>query len=107
MATLSAQQITPAGTAVTYAAATGGGDRMPVGPTTFLHVKNGGGSSITATINSITPCSQGFDHDLAVAVAAGADKMIGPIGERFRDTDNLAGITYTGVTTVTVAVITE
>jgi hypothetical protein len=107
MAVLSAQQITPTGTAVTYAAASAGGDRVPVGPNNFVHVKNGGGSTITVTINSIRACSYGFDHDLAPTIAAGADKMIGPITDRFQDVDGLAGIAYSAVTSVTVAAVTH
>lgn len=106
MATLSLQRVSLAGTAVTLAAAGGSGDRMPVGPTNMLRVSNGSGASITVTVNSIKQCSQGFDHDLSVAVAAGATKDIGPITERFQDTDNLAGISYSATGSVTVAAVT-
>jgi hypothetical protein len=106
MAVLTAQQIIPAGTAVTFASASGGGDRVPVGATNFVRVKNGSGSSITVTVNSVKPCDQGFDHDLAVAVAAGATTDIGPLTPgRFTDTDGLAGVTYSSVTAVTVAAV--
>jgi hypothetical protein len=39
-----------------------------------------------------------------VSVAAGATKLIGPIPQDFRDTaDNLVDITYSGVTSLTIA----
>jgi hypothetical protein len=73
----------------------------------FLHVKNGGGGSITVTVDSVTPCNQGGDHDLAVAVPAAQERMIGPLpASRFANaTTGLVNITYSGVTTVTVAAL--
>lgn len=108
MATLTTQQITQAGIAVSYTAAAGGGDVFSPGDHTVLRVKNGGGSSITATVNSVQLCNQGADHDLAVVVAAGAEEVIGPLpAARFANTsDGLVHVTYSGVTTVTVAVTT-
>lgn len=107
MATLTTQNITTAGITPSYAAATGGGDAMVPGSSNFLHVKNGGGSSITVTV--VTPAT--VDASLAVAdravtVAAGAESMIKVTPELYRDpATGLAAITYSGVTTVTVAAI--
>lgn len=107
MATLTTQNITTAGITPTYAAATSGGDAMVPGSSNFLHVKNGGGSSITVTL--VTP--QVVDGSLAVAdravtVANASEAMIKVTPELYRDpTSGLASITYSAVTTVTVAAI--
>lgn len=107
MATLTTQQITTAGTIPTYTAATGGGgDEFAPGDRTFLHVKNGGGSSINVTV--VTPGSAYGQAiaDVVVAIAAGAEKMIGPFGAAgFQGADALVSVTYSAVTTVTAAVL--
>lgn len=110
MATLVTQPVTPAGTAPTYAAASAGGDKINPGPTTFLHVKNASGASITVTVDSVAPCNQGGDHNLVVAVpATTGDRMIGPLpADRFASaTDGLVAVTYSGVTSLTVAAIAQ
>lgn len=107
MALLATQVPSSTGTEPTYAAATGGGDTMVPHQDAFLHVKNGSGGSITVTVTGQTACNQGSTHDLAVAVPAGEERMIGPVSpQRFqRDSDGYAAITYSGVTSLTVAAI--
>lgn len=107
MATLATQSIVRTGTIPTYGAAAGGGDKMTPGTGAFLHAKNASGGSITVTIAVAAgdPGTGLVIADLAVAIAAGAEKMIGPIpAQYFADpTDGLAAITYSGVTSLTVA----
>lgn len=106
MATLTVQEIPLTGVAPSYDAATGGGDEFVNSGREFIHVKNGGGGSINVTINSQVNCNQGYDHDAVVAVGASAEKMIGPFPkDRFNDSGGKAQITYSGVTSVTIAVI--
>ena len=106
MATLSVQTIVLGGTAPSYAAAGAGGDEFVNSGREFLHIKNGGVGSIDVTINSQRPCDQGYDHDVVVAVGAGAEKMIGPFPKsRFDDANGKVQITYSGVSSVTVAVL--
>lgn len=105
MALLSAQSPGISGAAVTYVAAAAGGDSFAAGPTSVAHVKNGGGASITVTINSRVNCNQGFDHDLVVTVPAGGERLIGPFDTRFWNVDNEIPLTYSAVTSVTVAAI--
>lgn len=106
MADLALQKLTRAGTAPTFAAASAGGDRFPRTPKSYLHVKNGSGASITVTLNSIKACDQGFDHDEVVTVPAGADRLIGGFDtDRFADAAGYVNVTYSAVTTVTVAAI--
>lgn len=107
MAALTTQTIPLTGVAPTYAAAAGGGDTCDPGSRTFLHVKNGGGGSINVTLT--TPGSKGgvAISDPVIAVANGTEKMIGPLDPAlFGDpTTGKVGVAYSGVTTVTVAVL--
>lgn len=106
MATLTVQKVVLAGIAPSYDAAAAGGEEFVNSGRVFIHVKNGGGSSIDVTVDSQTPCSQGFDHNAVVAVGAAADKMIGPFPkDRFNDTAGKVQVTYSGVTSVTIAAI--
>ena len=104
MATLTTAAITAAGTDPAFVAANGAGDKVVPGDTTYLHVKNASGVSVTVTITAVGLCSQGSTHNSVVAVPAGADRVIGPIGSRFAAvSDGLAAVTYSAVTSVTVA----
>lgn len=106
MATLATTVIGQAGTAITFAAASGGGDACATGDGVKLLVKNGDASSHIVTL--VTPGT--VDGDLAIAdravtVAAGATVAV-PVTDRYRDpATGLASLTYDGVTSVTVAVI--
>jgi len=103
MANLAIQNVSLTGLAPAFVAASGGGDSLDNNGRTLLHVKNGGGVPITVTVDSTQPCSYGFDHDAAVSVPAGAERILGPFPQgRFGSTAN---ITYSAVTTVTVAAL--
>lgn len=108
MAVLSTVVIQPAGTAPALVAASAGGDRCEVGDSVFLHVKNGSGSPITVTIDSVAPSNYGDDVNLVVSVpATTGERFIGPLrASRFAsNTDGLAAITYSGVTSLTVEAV--
>lgn len=109
MATLTTQPVIQSGLGPTYVAANAGGDKVVPGPTTFLHAKNASGGALTVTVASVTPCNQGSTHNLVVSVPAGGDRMIGPITpDRFAAVaDGLAAVTYSGVTSLTVAAIAQ
>lgn len=103
MALLALQAIGLGGLDPAYAPAATGGDTVKPGSHVFLHVKNAAGAQITVTVDSVKPCSQGTDHNLAVDVPAGDDRMIGPINERFaQPATALANITYSATANVTV-----
>jgi hypothetical protein len=96
-----------AGLNPTYGAANVDGNYFLNSGKEYLHVKNGGASPITATINSQVNCNQGFDHDVAVSVPAGGERIIGPFPkDRFNDSSGYVQIAYSGVSSVTVATIT-
>lgn len=107
MAALNAQSIDRGGLVPAYANAAAGGDTFTPSNETILHVKNGSGSAMTVTV--ATPGTEiGLDiADVEVAVAAGAEAMIGPFPhEHFADpADGQAHVTYTDATSVTVAVL--
>jgi hypothetical protein len=94
-----------AGITPTYASAASGGDSfLNTDGRTFLQIKNAG-SSITVTIASRKLCSQGHDHDPVITVGATTgDVMAGPFNpEEFNDAAGLVSVTYSAVTSVTVA----
>jgi len=108
MAELTVQNVALVGTLTTYAAAAGGGDNFRNdGVKTFIHIKNGSGGAITVTfddVRSATPeGANSFDPDVDVSLGAGEDWMIGPFPiDRFGPD---VGITYSGVTSLTVAAV--
>lgn len=107
MADLSVQTITTNGLSPTFSSADAAGDEFVNDGRTFLHVKNGGASSIDVTIDSKQQCSFGFDHDITVSVPAGGERLIGPFPtSRFNDSQTgKASVSYSDVTSVTVAAI--
>lgn len=86
-------------------AAAGGGDDFPNDGNTMLKVVNGGGGAITVTVDSVTTCNFGFDHNSpdAASVGAGETRFFGPFPvARFGSS---VAVSYSGVTSVTVAAI--
>lgn len=107
MATLTTQPASAiTGTTITFTAAAVGGDKVTPSANTYLIVKNGSGASITVTIDpTVTTFNGTAVPDTTVTVAAGAEAII-PITPDYKATsDGLAAITYSAVTTVTVAAI--
>ena len=107
MATLATQAVSRAGIVPTFAAAAGGGDKFSPDKDTWIEAVNGSGGSITVTI--VTPKNTSYGAaiaDIAVAVAAGTTRKIGPFPrEHFADTDDgLADITYSATGSLTVGV---
>lgn len=103
MANITAQAAT-ANAALAYTAAAGGGDTIVGGSAqrTTLLVRNGG-SSITLTIAAVNACNQGFLHNVAVTCAAGDTEIALPAS--CETAAGNYGITYSGVTSVTIAAV--
>jgi hypothetical protein len=97
-----------------YTPAAGGGDTFVPGDQTFVHAKNGSGGVITITVaDALTPVPAGSAavNNFVQTVAAGGEAMLGPFpASRFAQpaggTPGSANMTYSGVTSLTVAVIT-
>lgn len=83
-------------------AAASGGDTAPVGPNRFLYVNNGDASSKTVTVATPGTVSGLAVADASMAVAAG-DHAIIPLANVYRGATGRAAITYSAVTSVTVA----
>lgn len=106
MANLATQAVSPGGTVINYVAASAGGDTCEASGDVELRVK-AGATGATVTVASPTPCNQGGTHNLSVVVAANAEVAIGPLPpQRFANpTTGLVNITYSQVTTITVAAV--
>ena len=105
MADLSVQALSLSGLEPAYVAASSGGDQFINDGKTYVHIKNGGAGAIVATFNSIAPCDQGFDHDIAISVPVGEERKVAPFGKpRFNDTAEKVAITYDDVSSVTIGV---
>lgn len=114
MAVLTVQNTVLAGAVITPVAAAGGGDSFTntSDETTELMVVNGGGGSINVTIvaQAATVNVPGYGAvplaSEVIAVAAGATKRIGPFpASKFNDANGRVNVTYSGVTSVTVAAV--
>jgi hypothetical protein len=108
MALLTLRPMSTAGSAITYSSASAS-DTFPLSSDgkTFLHVKNAGASSDTVTLVTSGTVGPGLAiADLAVAVANGAEKFIGPLDASLYAVDGIATVTHSYTTSVTVAVIT-
>lgn len=109
MATLAPQSIVLTGLNPSYAAASAGGDEFVNDGKKFLHVKNGGAGAINVTAVCQTACNYGTGsptHDDVVAVPAAGERIIGPFPPgRFNDGNGKVQITYSGVTSLTVALL--
>lgn len=103
MAALATQQVTINGTQLTYTAAAGGGDTVTPSDRTFLSVNNAGGSPITVTV--VTPGTFAGQPlaDVPITVTNGTRKEIGPLTYALADSTGVVPITYSAVTSVTVA----
>lgn len=103
MATLTVISSAITGTVFAPTAAAGGGDVFPNDGNTKLYVKNGSGGSLTVTV--ATPGLPGglTLTPVAVAVAAGVEKILGPFpGQYFNNASGQVALTYSGVTSLTV-----
>lgn len=107
MATLSLQNVrVPTGTTVTYTAASAGGDRLPVGGNVLLHVRNASAGAVTVTLDATGAVFNGQSvPDTSVSVPASGDVFIPVTAEYTSASDGLAAVTYSAVTSVTVAAL--
>jgi len=111
MAELTLQEVVASGVEPTYTAANSEDTvKVNTAQRNFLHVKNGGGSSINVTITAVKTSArvQGVGvvtvGDLVVSVPAGEERIIGPFTEAYMDTDGEVTIEYSGTSSVTAGV---
>lgn len=110
MALLALQSIVAAGLAPTTTSAAAGGDTVALASATddrsYLQVTNGGGSPITVTLADpgVTPAGNSGTAT-AQSVAAGATKLFPLNPALVNASTGVISISYSAVTTVTVAAI--
>lgn len=107
MALLTKQASNAAGVVLTFAAAAAGGDTVLLDdPNVKVHVRNGDASAKTVTIVRPGTTYGTPDADPSLSIPAAGHAVFGPfnVGD-FADTNGLLNITYSAVTSVTVAVV--
>lgn len=106
MATLTVQQATINGVAPSYVAVAAS-DVFANNGKTYIHVKNGNAAADTVTIDSLTACNQGSDHDGTFAVpATTGERVFGPFDmSRFNNANGQVTVTHSVTSSVTCAVI--
>jgi hypothetical protein len=103
---LPVQQVARTGLIPAYSAANADGHSIANDGRVFHHVKNGSGSSINVTMPTPVTVDDLAVADLVVAIAAGAEKMIGPFPPGiYNQADGTMHVDYSAVTTVTVAAV--
>lgn len=114
MATLNVQDLVKSGALeATYVAAAAGGDEMPNDGKTLLHVKNASGVQVTVTVTAQQVLKDfGGSHgvytraNIAEAIPAGEERLIGPLpATAWNNVNGRAAVTYSAVTSVTVAAL--
>lgn len=105
MALLAAQKVTQAGLEAAYAAAAAAGDKFANNGKRFLHVKNASVAQITVTVTTPVTVGSLAVADQTVDIPAGEDRLIGPFGAEFTDSLGETSISYSGATSVTLAVL--
>lgn len=104
MANLTVQKFNRDGITPSFTAADVAGDSFFNNGDVAFHIKNGDVAAVTVTVNSVAKCSHGFDHDLDISIDAGEEKILGPFSaNRFNDTERNVSVSYSAVTSVTVA----
>jgi hypothetical protein len=100
------QSVDRDGVAIAFAAAAAAGDTAPADDQNVLLIRNGGTGLVTVTLATPRDVQGLAIQDLGVDVAAGAIAAV-RLGPRnvFGDVDGVVSWTYSGVTTVDVAVI--
>jgi hypothetical protein len=107
--------ITPSntsGAAVTFAAASAGGDTVAFGSASrpIVLVNNTSGSTVTVTLTAVNACSQNFLHNQAATCPAGTITEIVPNAAVIDGTPANRGnvlVTYSSATSVTVGAVSS
>lgn len=114
MAIISIQSITEEGIpAPTRTTAAGGGDTWENSGSEFVEIQNGGEESVVVTFTALVTSFDSPTYGPAtktsrtITVAAGLTSLIGPfVASAFNDADGYCSISYSSVTSLTVAIFT-
>jgi hypothetical protein len=103
---LTAQVITRAGIAPSYAAANVDGHSWPNNGTQLLQVKNASGSPITVTFPiPVTVDGQAVASKTVSVPATTGDRLIGPFPVQYNQLNGDLNVDFSAVTSVTVALL--
>lgn len=103
---LTPQNMTSGGLEVTFESCNVDGNFFTNNGRMFIWIKNDDTTDKTVNIASPTPCNYGFTHNVSVTVTASEARLIGPFPvARFNDNDRHVNITYSAVTSLTIALI--
>jgi hypothetical protein len=104
MATYATQDITTAGTAITYTAASAA-DRFLPADRVFMHVKNANAGSVTVTIATPGTVDSLAVGDRIISIPTTQERMIALPDSLYRSSDGLGDVTFSPNASVTVAVV--
>jgi hypothetical protein len=98
--------------ALTYTAASAGGDIIAFGTATrpVILVRNASAGSITVTMAGVNPCDQGGLHNVPIVCAVGDTEIDPPaqvIDSSGTATRGNVNLTYSSATSVTVAAVSS
>ena len=106
MAVLAAQQILTTGLTATFASAAGGGDKFANTGRQIVEIVNGDSSSMTVTVVTPGTYKGKAIADDTITVGAGVRKHIGPFDpEIYNNSSGQVDLAYSGVTSLTVAIL--
>lgn len=90
-----------------FDAAASGGDTFLNNGRTFIYAKNANvGASRTITVNSLTNCDQGEDHNITITVPLSSEELSGPYPpNRFNSPTGVVTMTYDSEADLTIAII--
>lgn len=107
--TLDVQTLSRDGIDPSYEAANADGEEVANSGRMFIHVQNGGGGSITVTIQTPGTVDGLAVADREVSIGAGNDKMIGPFPPATYNQDpgetDTVYVDFSGVSSVTIAAL--
>lgn len=106
MPTLAVIESSVAGAVFATANADVGGDEFTNTGREIIYVANGSGGDITVTFTGQSASNFNVTTNNAVVVSAGTTEVIGPFLKGwFSDTNNKVQVTYSGISSLTVAII--
>ena len=104
--------ITPtsaSGSAVTFAAASAGGDTVAFGTASrpVILVQNASAGSVTVTLTAVNPCSQNFLHNQFVTCPVGTTEIVpgAAVIDATPANRGNVGVTYSATASVTVGAV--
>lgn len=103
LADITVQKVSLLGLSPNFVSADVAGDYFINDGKTTLHFINDDTVDKTVTVESVEKCNFGFDHDLMLTVPASSELKAGPFPTARFNLDSKVSMTYSDVTSLTVA----